>query len=270
MRRLDIFKLHASLLGNHSSSGQQGNILHSSLSIISESGSLHSANLNSRPKLVDDESGKSLTFNVLGDNQKRRLALDDRFKERNKLLQTTDFLFNQQDQRIIQHTSLGLRISDKVGADETSLKFHSFDNFQFVLQGFSVLNSDDSFLSDAFHGIRNKLPNFFIGVGRNGTDLRNLFLRRNRATDFFQSCDDLVDGKSNTPAKIKRVQTSSYSLATFRVDGTSKDSSGGGTISSNIVSLRRDAFDQLCSHVLEFVFKVNRFGNSNTILRRPC
>mmetsp|Transcript_45077 Transcript_45077/g.130165 ORF Transcript_45077/g.130165 Transcript_45077/m.130165 type:complete len:230 (+) Transcript_45077:637-1326(+) len=192
--RLNILKLHTSLLRNDGSSCKKSNILHGGLSVISETRSLHSAHLDASSKLVDDQSGKGLAFDILGDDKKGRLALDDGFEKGNKLLKAANLLFDQKDKGILQNASLCLGIRDEVGTDETTLKFHTLDDFQFVLKRLSVLDSDDTLLSNTFHGIRNEMSDFLVGVSRDGSNLGDFFLRSNGSANFLQGCDDLLDG----------------------------------------------------------------------------
>ena len=56
-------------------------------------GTLHhsnSANLDTCSKFVDHKGGQGLAFDVLGNDQQGTLALDDRFQNRDELLQTAE------------------------------------------------------------------------------------------------------------------------------------------------------------------------------------
>src|SRR3954449_10119999 len=72
-----IFELDAKLLGDHLAPGQRGNILEHRLPTIAKTRCLHRSNFEPATQLVDDQSGKRLAFDVLGDDQQRPGALYD-------------------------------------------------------------------------------------------------------------------------------------------------------------------------------------------------
>mmetsp|Transcript_16921 Transcript_16921/g.39082 ORF Transcript_16921/g.39082 Transcript_16921/m.39082 type:complete len:311 (+) Transcript_16921:528-1460(+) len=201
----DFFQFHAHFLGNDGSTGQESQILHGSLAVVSESWCLDRAYLDSSSELVDHQGGQSLAFDVLGNDQQRALALDDGFQNWDKLLQTADLLFHQQDVRIFQYRGLGLGIGDEVGADVSAFEFHSFDDFQFVVQSLTVLNGDDTFLTNSFHGIRDKGSNFSVRVGRDSSDLCNFFLACDGSADLCEGFDDGIDCQIDSPSQVLRV-----------------------------------------------------------------
>ena len=69
---------------DHLTAGQDGDILEHGLAPIAKTRRLHRRNLEPAAQLVDDQRGKRLAFDVLGDDQQRRPLLHDRFEERQK------------------------------------------------------------------------------------------------------------------------------------------------------------------------------------------
>mmetsp|Transcript_6046 Transcript_6046/g.17198 ORF Transcript_6046/g.17198 Transcript_6046/m.17198 type:complete len:498 (+) Transcript_6046:442-1935(+) len=260
------FQLHASFFGNDGSACEESQILHCSLAVVTESRSLYSTNLDSGSELVDHQGRQGFAFDVLGNNQQRALALDDGFQDGNKLLQTADLLFDQQNVGIFQNAFLCLGIGNEVGANESAFEFHTFDNFQFVVEGFAVLDGDDTFLSDSFHGIGNQTSNLHVRVGRNSSNLGDLFLAGNGATNFCEGFDHRVDGHVDSSSQVLWIQTSGDGLASLGINSTGQDGGGGGPVSCNIVRLGSNAFDELGTHVLKGILEIDGLRNRNTIL----
>jgi len=61
-------------------------------------------------------------------------------------------LLREEDQGVLELDLLGLGVGDEVGRDESAVELHSFGDFEFVVDGLSVLNGDHSFLSYLLHG----------------------------------------------------------------------------------------------------------------------
>mmetsp|Transcript_2415 Transcript_2415/g.5244 ORF Transcript_2415/g.5244 Transcript_2415/m.5244 type:complete len:257 (-) Transcript_2415:388-1158(-) len=215
-----VFQFHSSFFGNNGSAGKKSQILHCCLAVVSKSWSLNGANLNTSSELVDHQSSQGFAFDIFGNNQQRALALDDRLQNRNELLQTANLLFNQQNVGIFQHTFLCLGIGDKVGTDESAFELHSFDDFQFIIESLSVLDGDNTFLANSFHGIGNQFSNFGISVGGNSSDLRNFFLAGDGTANFREGVHNRVDGHIDAPSQILWVQASGDGLATLGINRT--------------------------------------------------
>mmetsp|Transcript_5791 Transcript_5791/g.9138 ORF Transcript_5791/g.9138 Transcript_5791/m.9138 type:complete len:201 (-) Transcript_5791:562-1164(-) len=159
-----VFQLHSSVFRNDRSSSQERQILHSRLTVVAKSRSLDSTNLDACTKFVNNQGCQGFAFYVFRDDQQRCLALDDGLQNWKQLLHAAHLLLDQQDVRVIQDALLGLGIGDKVRTNVPTFKLHTFDNFQFVLQGLAVLNGDDTLLADPLHGIRDEVTNLDFRV----------------------------------------------------------------------------------------------------------
>lgn len=76
------------------------------------------------------------------------------------------------------------------------------------------------------------------------THLGNLLAGGDIPLVGFQDLQNLVNGLLSTSSQIHRVTSSSNVLDTFGVDGSSQDSSGGGTITRSIVGLGSNVLDE--------------------------
>mmetsp|Transcript_4375 Transcript_4375/g.10447 ORF Transcript_4375/g.10447 Transcript_4375/m.10447 type:complete len:332 (+) Transcript_4375:816-1811(+) len=266
MFRLDLLELHANLLGNDGTTGEDGQILHGGLAVVTETRSLDGADLDTGTKLVDHESGESLGLDILGHNEQRLLRLDDRFQQRHQLLQTADLLLHQQNERVLHLARLRLGIGDEVGTDVSAIELHALDDLELVLQGLSILDGDDALLADALHGVRNERPDLHVRIGRDGADLRNLLLGGDGPADVGEGVDDGVDGELDAPSEVERIHPGRDGLAALGVDGPGEDGGGGRSVAGNVVGLAGDALDELGAHVLELVLEVDRLGDRDAVL----
>ena len=82
-----VLKLDAEVLGDHLAAGQHGDVLEHRLAAVTEARRLHCRDLEAAAELVDDERGKRLALDVLGDDQDRLGRLDDSFEKRQQRLE---------------------------------------------------------------------------------------------------------------------------------------------------------------------------------------
>ena len=91
----------------------------------------------------------------------------------------------QQDVRIFKNSHLLVRIGDEVRREVATVKLHTFNHIQFVLQGLAVFDGDHTFLADLFHCFSDDFTDFSIAVGRNGTNLSDFLGGRDRLADLL-------------------------------------------------------------------------------------
>jgi hypothetical protein len=95
--------------------------------------------------------------------------------------------------------------------------------------------------------------------------LGNFFSGADHFGAVFEFFDDMFYSQVDTTAEVHGVHASSYALAALDEDGTSEDSGGGGTVTSDVISGRSNLLDKGSSYVLEPVTEFNGFGYSDTI-----
>ena len=71
--------------------GEDGDVLEHGLAAVAEARRLDGRDLEAAAQLVDDERGKRLAFDVLGDDQQRLAGLHDGFEDRQHRLQRRSF-----------------------------------------------------------------------------------------------------------------------------------------------------------------------------------
>ncbi len=64
MSMRDILKLHAQIVGDHLTTGQDRDVLQHGLATVAEARSLDGSDLQAATQLVDDQRGQSLAFDV--------------------------------------------------------------------------------------------------------------------------------------------------------------------------------------------------------------
>ena len=82
----DVLELDAEILADRLAAGQDGDVLQHGLAAIAEARRLHGRDLQAAAQLVDDERGKRLALDVLGDDQQRLAGLHHRLEQRQQLV----------------------------------------------------------------------------------------------------------------------------------------------------------------------------------------
>ena len=77
-----VLELDAEVFGDDLAAGEDGDVLEHGLAAVTEARRLHRRDLEAAAELVDDERGKRLALDVLGDDEQRLAGLHDRLEER--------------------------------------------------------------------------------------------------------------------------------------------------------------------------------------------
>src|ERR1019366_10763677 len=125
-----VLKLQPQLFGDDLAAGQDRHVFQHGLATIAEARRLYRAALEYSPKLVDDESRKRLTFDILGHDQQWTARLGDLLEHRNQVAQRPDFVVAKQHEWILQHGLHALRVCYKVGRNKAAIEFHALDNIE--------------------------------------------------------------------------------------------------------------------------------------------
>jgi len=104
-----------------------------------------------------------------------------------------------------------------------------------------------------------------VAVGRDGGDLGDLVAGCDVPLVRPQVLDDGLNGSLGSAPQVHGVAASGYVLDGLGEDGAGKDSGGGGTVTSNFVSLRGDILEQTSTQVLELVLESDGLCNCNTV-----
>jgi len=234
---LSVLELETNILGDDLATSEDGKILEVGLAVLTKAGGLDGTDLEATTKLVDNEGGKSLTLDVLSDDEEGAAILNGLLKDGDKGLKVGDLAFVKENAGVVELALLGLGVGKEVRGDVAAVELHTLDNLKLVLHGLTVLAGDDTLLANALHGGGNELADVGIAVGGDGGDLLNLLLGGDGLAHALELENDVVDSGLDTAAEVHRVVSGSDSLAALLEDGAGKDGGGGGTITGNVVGL---------------------------------
>ena len=260
-----ILQFKSEIRRNYLAAGKDCDILQHSLSAITVARSLYSNNIEGTAQLVDDQSGQSLALNVLSDDEKLSAHLNDLLQQRKDILDVGDLLIRNQDVRILKACNHLLGVIAHICADIAAVELHSFYKIQLSLHGLGLLDGDNAILGNLLHSICDHLADFRI-TGRNGSNLLDVFLALDLGAHLLDGINSSIGCLLHSLAEHDRVGTCCQVLHAFVDHCLSKNSSGCGSVTSNVVGLGSSLTNQLCAHVLELILKLDLFCNGNTII----
>lgn len=211
-------------------------------------------------------SGQRFAFHVFSNDQQRLAGLRCRFQDGQQVADVGDLLVVQQDQRVVQIRRLLLGIVDEVRAHVAAVELHALDHVQLVLERLAVLHRDHTFLADLLHGVGDDLADGFIRVGRDGTDLRDLAVGRNRLGQVAQLVEHGTHRLVDAALEIHRVHAGGHMLHAFLHDGLGEHGGGRGAVTGNVGGLGGDLLDHLRAHVLEAILQLDFLGDGHAVL----
>ena len=108
-------QIAALVLGDDRTTGQDGDVVEHLALFVAEAGRLDHAGLQHLGGDVDDQGGKGLTLNVLGDDEQRALLLHGVLEHGDEFLRAVDALVGHQDERRFEHRFAALLVGHHVG-----------------------------------------------------------------------------------------------------------------------------------------------------------
>jgi len=133
------------------------------------------------------------------------------------------------------------------------------------VHGLGLFYSNNTVVGNFFHCICNKLSDFFISGG-NRCNVCDLFLSAYFLAHVLNCFYSSICSFLHTASHNDRVSTCCQILHSFMNHCLGKYSSSCSTITSYIVCLGCNFLDQLSSHVLESILKLDLFCDCNTIV----
>ena len=263
--RGELLELHVKLVGEDSTVGEHTKVTKDALTVVTKARGLDGSNLELATELVQDADSESLTLNVLSNDDKRTTEGGRGLKSRDDVLDSRDLLLREQDQGLLVLNLLGLGVGNEVGRSVSTVEAHTLSNLKLIVVGLALLNGDDTLLANLLHGSGDQLADVGIAVGRDGSDLSNLVTSGDVTLVLLEVVDGGINSGLDTTAQVHRVAASSNVLNGLGEDSTSKDSSGGGTITSEFVGLGSDILEETSTEVLVLVLELDGLGNSDTI-----
>lgn len=163
--RSNAFKSDASLFADEFSSSEDSDVLKDGLSVVSEGGSLHSADLQVVLEPVEDQASQELTLDVFGNDQKGFLLLVGQLKERQDIPNVAELLLDNEDVAVLELDLLLLLVSHEVRRNVSPVELETINELNLVVKGLTFLDSDGSMDSHLLVEISKHVADTPITVG---------------------------------------------------------------------------------------------------------
>jgi hypothetical protein len=261
-----LLELDVELVSEDGTVGENTEVTKNALAVVAEAGSLDGSDLELTAELVENADSKSLTVDVLGDDDKGPAELLGSLKSRDDVLNGGDLLLGEEDKRLLELDLLRLGVGDEVGGDEATVKLHALSNLKLILNSLALLHGDDTLLADLLHCLRKELANELVAVGGDGGDLANLVAGGDVALVGLEVLDNGLDGSLGTSAEVHGVAAGSDVLDGLGEDGASENGGRGGTITSDLVGLAGNVLEETSAEVLELVLEGDGTSDGHTVL----
>src|SRR5882762_1800970 len=183
--QLHVLQLDAQIFRDRLAAGQGCDVLQHCLPTIAEARSLDGRDLQRATKFVHDQSRKRFAFHVLCDDQERLAALGDLLQQRQQVLHRADFLFVDQDVRVLLHRLHALPVIDEVRRKIAAIELHAFDHVQLRFERLRLFDGDHAVFSYLLHSFGNDLTDGLVVVRRDRAHLGN-HLAGNRLAELVQ------------------------------------------------------------------------------------
>lgn len=111
-----------------------------------------------------------------------------------------------------------------------------------------------------------KTTNNSISVGRDSGNVVNILRLLNWDSLLLKTDHNFVDSHLNTSSEVHRVHASGNRFAALFENSSSENRCSSCAVTSLIIDLGGDLFDQGSAHVVVAVLELNIFCHSNTVL----
>src|SRR3990172_3663209 len=131
-------------------------------------------------------------------------------------------------------------VVDEVRREVAAVELHALDHFEFHFKRLTFFDRDHAFLADLFHRFGNFVPNGWVTVGRDRTDLRDFLGGGAGFREFLQLADHRLNGLIDAALEIHRVHAGGDELHAFLHDRLREHGRGGGAVAGDVGSLACD------------------------------
>lgn len=263
--RSELLELELKVVSEDSTVGQDSKVTKDALAVVTETRGLDGSNLELATELVQDADSESLTLNVLSNDDQRTTESGRSLESRDDVLDSGDLLLRKQNKRLLIFDLLGFGIGNEVRRSVSAVETHTLGDLKLIFQGLAFLDGDHTLLANLLHGSGDQAADVNITVGRDGSDLGDLLTSGDVTLVLLEVVDNGINGSLDTTAQVHGVAASSNVLDSLGEDGTGKDGSGGGTITSKFVGLGGDILEETSTKILKLILELNSLGNSHTI-----
>ena len=261
----NAIQLTAQLLGNQLAAGEDCDILQHCLSAIAEARSLDCQSPEGTAQLVYNDSSQSLAIKILSYNNQLLAHLYNLLQDWQDVVYSGNLLIGNQDERIVHYCFHLVSVSNHVRGNIAAIELHALNYREVGLHTLGLLYSDNAFLAYLLHCICNVLADFLISGG-NGSNLSDCFLGLYRLGNGLDFLNQSLNCSLNTLLQNHWVCTSSNVSHTLMNHSLRQESSGGGTVTSDVVGLGSNLAYQLCAHVLKWILQLDVTSDGNTII----
>src|SRR6218665_3123979 len=261
-----VLELESDLFGNDLTTGENCDVLQLCLAAVTKAGGLDGNRLEDATDLVHDESGESLTVDILRDDEQLLARLDDLIDNRQQVLDVGNLAVHDEDVWVFEQSFLAVRIGHEVGGKVALVKAHTLGEFQLGAEGVRLLNGDNTLLANLVDRLGDDLTDLRVG-GRNRGGRRDLFLCLNLFRELEQLLRNSNDGLLDSTLQGNRVGTGGNVTEAFAHERLGEHNRGGCTVTGNVIGLLCDLFDELSADLLVGIVELDLFCNGHTIVR---
>ena len=175
-----------------------------------------------------------------------------------------DFVFVDQNQRLVQDDFHLFSVGHKVGGKEPTVKLHSLDNIDPSIEALSFFDRDHTVFPHLGEGIGHDFANSSVVVGTDGGDCGHIIANRAGLTSNFvdHSAGSLVHATNQGVC----VHTGRQLSQTSFKQGLGQHGCGGGAISCIFAGLGGGFANHASAEILDLVGQFDLFRDCDTIL----
>ena len=187
-------------------------------------------------------------------------------KQRQHGLQVGELLLVQEDVGVLELGDHLLRVGDEIRGDVAAVELHALDHLELGLEGFCLLDGDDTLVADLFHRLGDHPADLSLAIRRDRADLGDFRGGLHLLGLARDALHDLGHGEIDAALQIHRVQAGSHHLGAFLDDGLGEHRGGGRAVAGDGAGLGGDLAHHLRAHVLELVLELDLLGDRHAVL----
>ncbi len=266
MAEIGALELEAQLLGYHLRSGQRRDVAQHGFPPVAEARGLHRTRLQRSPQIVQHQRRQRLGLHILGNDQNRLAALRNLLEYRKNILHARDLLVVNQNVGVLELGGHPLAVCGKVGRYVPAVELHPLDELQLRLQALRFLDRNDAVLAHAVHGIGDERADRLVRVRRKRRHLGDFLLAFDLGSVLLDLSHRELHRPVHPPLELHRVHAGGHALEPFLDHPVGKHRCGRGSITCNIIRLRRHFLQELRPHVLIRTRELDLLGNRDPVV----
>ena len=229
-------------------------------------GALAAQLLRAPLKLIDDQRGERLGFDILGNDQQRTGGLCDLLEQGDQVLECADLPVADEDECILQHGLHLLGVGDEVGRDEAAVELHALHDVECGFGGLGFLDSDDAFVADLLHGFSDEFANDRIIMGRDRCHLRLFLALLDRARQSLQLIDGRLGASLEAALEVYGAGAGDHIAHAIGKYCVCQNDRRAGTIADGLASLLGGLPQHLRAEVLLGILEVELLGDGHAVV----